>query len=54
MQPCLDAFKSNPWGTSLVVQWLKICLPMQGTRVRDLVQEDSTCCGATKPVCHNY
>ena len=39
---------------SLVVQWLRICLPMQGTRVRALVQEDSTCRGATKPVRHNY
>ena len=36
-------------GTSLVAQWLRICLPMQGTRVRALVQEDPTCCGATKP-----
>ena len=27
---------------------------MQGTRVRALVREDPTCCGATKPVCHNY
>ena len=27
---------------------------MQGTRVRALVQEDPTCCGATKPVHHNY
>ena len=26
-------------GTSLVVQWLRICLPMQGTRVRSLVGE---------------
>ena len=25
-----------------------------GTRVRALVREDPTCCGATKPVCHNY
>ena len=41
-------------GASLVVQWLRICLPMQGTRVRALVQEDPTCCGATKPVSHNY
>ena len=39
---------------SLVAQWLRICLPMQGTRVRALVQEDPTCCGATKPVRHNY
>ena len=39
---------------SLVVQWLRIHLPMQGTWVWALVQEDLTCCGATKPVCHNY
>ena len=36
--------------TSLMVQWLRICLPMQGTRVRFLVQEDFTCLGATKAV----
>ena len=40
--------------TSLVGQWLRIPLPMQGTLVRALVQEDPTCHGATKPVCHNY
>ena len=40
--------------TSLVAQWLRVCLPMQGTRVQSLVQEDPTCCGATKPVHHNY
>ena len=39
---------------SLVAQWLRICLPMQGTRVRALVWEDSTCRGATRPVSHNY
>ena len=37
-----------------VVQWLRIHLPMQGTQVRALVQEDPTCGGATKPVGHNY
>ena len=26
---------------------------MQGTQVRALVQEDPTCCGATKPAHHN-
>ena len=41
-------------GTSLVAQWLKIRLPMQGTQVRSLVWEDPTCCGVTKPMCHNY
>ena len=40
--------------TSLVVQWLRILLPAQGTRVQALVQEDPTCCRATKSVCHNY
>ena len=41
-------------GASLVAQWLRVCLPMQGTRVRALVQEDPTCHGATGPVSHNY
>ena len=39
---------------SLVAQWLRICLAMQGTRVRALVREDPTCRGATKPMRHNY
>ena len=30
-------------GTSVVAQWLRIHLPMQGTRVRALVREDPTC-----------
>ena len=41
-------------GASLVTQWLRIRLPMQGTQVRALVREDPTCRGATKPVRHNY
>ena len=32
----------------------RICLPMQETGVPFLIQEDPTCWGATKPVCHNY
>ena len=43
----------NQRGTSVVVQWLRICLPMQGTWVPALVQEDPTCRRATKPMCHN-
>ena len=39
---------------SLVAQWLRIHLPMQGTRVRALVRKDPTCHGATKPMHHNY
>ena len=41
-------------GTSLVAQWLRILLPMQGTRVQALLREDLTRCRATKPVRHNY
>ena len=41
-------------GTSLVAQWLRICMPMPGTGVQSLVQEDSTCHGATKAVCYNF
>ena len=44
----------NACGASLVAQWLRIRLPMQRTWVQALVQEDPTCHGATKPVCHNY
>ena len=40
--------------TPLVAHWIRIRLPMQGTRVRSLVREDSTCCGTAKPVSHNY
>ena len=39
---------------SLVAQWLGVCLPMQGTRVRALVGEDPTCRGAAGPVSHSY
>ena len=48
------SLKSLQIGTSLVAQWLRIHLPMQGTRARSLVREDPTCRGATKPVHHNY
>ena len=39
---------------SLVVQWLRICLPMQGTQVPTLVREDDICCEAAQPAHHNY
>ena len=49
----LQRLLSRVWlyGTSLVVQWFRIHLPMQGTWVQSLVQEDPTCHGATKPSC---
>ena len=55
MQPKIRKTKQTKklcWA-SLVAQWLRICLLMQGTRVRALVWEDPTCCGATRPVSHN-
>ena len=53
LQQCILLFKTFLW-TSLVVQWLGIHLAMQRKWVRSLVQEDSTCCRATKPTRHNY
>ena len=55
----LELFQCNKYGsifvgTSLVVQWLRICLPMQGTQVQALVCEDSTFHGTNNLVCHNY
>ena len=52
--PASTHIMSRSRGASLVAQWLRICLPMQGKRVRALVWEDPTCRGATKPMCHNY
>ena len=46
--------KKGSLGTSLMVQWLGIRLPMQGTWVRSQVWEDATCCGAPKPTHHIY
>ena len=50
----LEWSSKSPGQASLVAQWLRIHLPMQGTRVRALVREDPTCSGATKPMSHNY
>ena len=47
-----DKKKKNSW-TSLVAQWIRICLLMQGRWVWSLVWEDSTYGGESKPVCHN-
>ena len=52
-QKFLDASRKKYNWPFLVVQWLRIHLPMQGIWVRSLVQEDSICWGATKPTDHN-
>ena len=36
------------------MQWWRIHLPVQGTRVRALVREDPTCRGATQLLRYNY
>ena len=41
-------------GAFLVVQWLRIHLEVQGTPVQSLVQKDSICYRATKPLCRSY
>ena len=38
----------------MVVQRLRVRLPMQGTQVRFLVQEDHICYRASKPMNHSY
>ena len=53
LSPLVSGEKA-PKRVSLVAQWLRICLLMQGTRVRALVWEDPTCRGATRPVSRNY
>ena len=50
----MPSFRIWVTGTLLVVQWLGIHLPMQGTWVQYLVWDDPTCGKATKPVSHNY
>ena len=49
-----SAIKNCATWASLVAQWLRIHLPMQGTRVLALVREDPTCRRATKAVHRNY
>ena len=39
---------------SLVAQWIRIRPPVQETWVWSLLQEDPTCCRATKPMHRNY
>ena len=46
-------FKIN-FRTSQVAQWIRIHLPVLGPQVQSLVQEDSTCPGTAKSMCHNH
>ena len=50
----LHDFKKYIHRTSLMVQWLRIHLPMQGTQVWSLVWKDPTCRRETEPLYRNY
>ena len=45
----MEAFIRKVRGISLMVQRLRICLPVQLTQIWSLVLDDLTCLGATKP-----
>ena len=47
--PTFSVSRKNSTRTSLVVQWLRIHLPMQGPGVWSLIREDSTCYGQPNP-----
>ena len=50
----LNAWHVTVWDrASVVVQWFRICVPMLGTWVQSLVQEDPTSSMATKPTRHS-
>ena len=56
-----SAGKNSFAGTSLVAQWLRICLPMQGTqfkpwsgKISHAAEQLSLCATTTEPTCHNY
>ena len=46
IQDILDSLEKAR--TSLVIQWVRIHLPMKGTQVQSLVWKDFICQGATK------
>ena len=51
---CLEFSNKLLRGTSLVTQWWRIRLPIQGTWVPSLVWEDPRCQRVAKPVCQSY
>ena len=46
--------KNNQKGTFLVIQWLRIYLPMRGHGLDPWSERTPHGQGATKPVYHNY
>ena len=45
---------SKRGGTTLVIQWLRIWLPVQEIQVQSLVRKDPHALEATKLMCRNY
>ena len=54
LEACVNSMLKIYSRASLVVQWLRVHLAMQGTLVRSLVREGPTCRGATRLGHHNY
>ena len=55
MHSCRSADEMKPQNrTLLVVQWIIIHLPMQGTSLQSLTWGDSTCLGQLKPMHRHY
>ena len=50
----MEHISKSLWWTPLVVQCIRIYLPMQETQVQSLVQEDSTGNGQLKAMHQNY
>ena len=53
-RPGKPRVKKTYFRTSLMAQWIGICMLMQGTQVRSLAWDDPTYCGAAKPTHQNY
>ena len=45
---------SGDFPLSTVAQWMGVCLPVQGTRIRSPVREDATCSRAAEPECRAH
>lgn len=41
--------KAGPWWSSLMTQWLRLCLSTQGARFQSPVRDDLTCQGQLSP-----
>ena len=54
LRSCRHSVAKKEKGISLVLQCIRTHVPMQGTWVQPLAQEESTCCRVSRPMHHNY